>query len=84
MPCADEAVTLYFKIGFSNKDDVSLLAHKHTSVEEVVTFVQAEIEWLKWWQRRDAWAAGIAVSHSQVAALTVFEGPEELASFSTI
>ncbi|KAF7664486.1 hypothetical protein LDENG_00175330 [Lucifuga dentata] len=37
MPCIDELVQLYFRIGFSNKEVLSLLAHKHSLVISIRT-----------------------------------------------
>ena len=37
MPCVDELVKLYFKIGFSNKEVISVLAHKHSVAVRIRT-----------------------------------------------
>lgn len=37
MPCGDELVKMYFRINFSNKDIVSLSAHKHNVVVSIGT-----------------------------------------------
>lgn len=37
MPCIDELVTLYVRLGFGNNDIISLLAHKHSVVGTIRT-----------------------------------------------